>query len=70
MSLCATGALRITPLDKMQEKTLMASLRRRLKKQDETDLPRLPHCDMSTAHCSRTTRISIHLYRTKVIQMF
>lgn len=33
------GALRITPLEKMQEKTLMASLRRRLKNQDEPALP-------------------------------
>ena len=38
------GALRITPLEKMQEKTLMASLRRRLKNQDESALPRLPPC--------------------------
>ena len=36
------GGLRITPLEKMQEKTLMASLRRRLKNQDEPALPRLP----------------------------
>ena len=36
------GALRITPLEKMQEKTLMASLRRRLKNQDEPALPPLP----------------------------
>ena len=34
---------------KMQEKTLMASLRRRLKNQDEPALPRLPPCAMSTA---------------------
>lgn len=33
------GALRITPLEKMQEKTLMASLRRGLKNQDEPALP-------------------------------
>lgn len=39
ISLCDTGASRVTPLEKMQEKTLMASLRRRLKNQDEPALP-------------------------------
>ena len=67
------GGLRITPLEKMQEKTLMASLRRRLKNQDEPALPRLPPCAVSTAplepHPSHIYPSVSHKGNTNVLNM-
>lgn len=67
------GALRITPLEKMQEKTLMASLRRRLKNQDEPALPRLPPCaraqPIGTAPPSHIYPSVSHKGNTNVLNM-